>query len=101
MGALLSALLGSVHADDHMKLFNSKTGFVVVEFQDNQVIFHDRFLEVEMKNYGVSIPPAMRDLFQGKSAVRLKDKDFPRAFKEVYYPLSINTSVYQWDDRTS
>lgn len=71
---------------------------MVVEFQDDQVVFHDRFLEAEMKNHGVTIPPAMRDLFHGKSVVQMNDKDFPRAFKEVYYPLSIDTSVYEWDE---
>src|SRR5579863_10409366 len=43
---------------DSMKLVNTKTGFVVVEFERGLVHFHDRFLEAEMKETGILIPPS-------------------------------------------
>jgi len=79
-----------------MKLINKKTGFIVVEFQKGKVQFHDRFLEAEMKETGILIPPAMTDQFEGKEVIFLGEPLFEKAFLEVYYPLCIANSVYQW-----
>lgn len=79
-----------------MKLVNTKTGFVVVAFNEGKAAFFDRFLEVEMKETGILIPPAMADQFEGKEVIFLGEPLFEKAFVEVYYPLCIANSVYQW-----
>ena len=79
-----------------MKLVNTKTGFVVVEFQEGKAQFHDRFLEVEMKETGILIPPVLIQQFEGKEVIFLGEALFEKAFMEVYYPLCIANSLYQW-----
>lgn len=79
-----------------MKLVNTKTGYVVVEFQDGRAHFHDRFLEAEMQETGILIPPSQMHEFNEEEVVFLGDELFEKAFLEVYYPLCIANSLYQW-----
>jgi hypothetical protein len=81
-----------------MQLVNVKTGFVVVEYKGKKTLFHDRFLEQSMKKHGILIPPFKREDFAGKTVVRLSDKDFQKAFKEIYYPFSMSPQTYQWQE---
>lgn len=82
---------------DPMKLVNTQTGYTVVEFlDDGNIRFNDRFLEAEMKESGILIPPSLLDSFEGKEFVYFGDPLFERAFKEVYYPYSVSTSIYKW-----
>jgi len=96
--AILSAysFLAAENQETLMKLVNTKTGFVLVEFKNGLPTFTDRFLEAEMKERGVSIPAARRNDFQGKDTVLLNDPLFQKAFVEIYVPLSIASPVYQW-----
>lgn len=80
-----------------MKLVNTKTGFVVIEFQKDGVHIHDRFLKTEMEETGILIPLAMRPQFGGKEVVLLGDPQFEQAFKDVYYPLCIANLLYRWE----
>lgn len=81
-----------------MKLINTKTGYIVVEFENGKAQFHDRFLEAEMKETGIFIPASMTPDFEGKEVVYLGEPFFERAFVEVYYPLCIANSLYQWQN---
>ena len=91
-----SAIIAAFTNGEPMKLVNTKTGFVVVEFKQGKAEFHDRFLETEMKETGILIPPFMIDAFQGKEVIFLGDPLFEKAFIEVYYPFCIANVVYQW-----
>jgi hypothetical protein len=91
-----SALTATFTNGEDMKLINMKTGFVVVEFKEKKAEFHDRFLEAEMKETGILIPPIMMKDFEGKEVIFLGDPLFEKAFVEVYYPLCIVNSIYQW-----
>jgi hypothetical protein len=82
---------------ESMKLINTKTGYVVVEFQNGQAHFHDRFLEAEMQETGILIPPSHQSQFGGKETIFLGDKQFEQAFKDVYYPLCIANLRYRWE----
>lgn len=93
-----SMLAAAFSNGQSMKLVNRKTGFVVVELKGGKAEFHDRFLEEEMKETGILIPPAMKEQFEGKDIVYLGDSLFEKAFVEVYYPQCISTSVYQWEN---
>lgn len=92
-----SMLTSSLSPGQDMKLVNTKTGFVVVAFKDGKSAFYDRFLEEEMKETGIYIPPAMRKDFENKEVIFLGEDLFEKAFLEVYYPLSIANSVYKWE----
>ena len=100
LAAILS-LLGVAyiytHKDNIMKLVNTKSGFVVVEYRGDKTIFHDRILEKEMTARGVSIPPPLRSKYGGKSNVRLNEKEFQKAFKEVYCEQALNTPSFKWE----
>ncbi|MBS0604686.1 MAG: hypothetical protein JSS60_06585 [Verrucomicrobia bacterium] len=81
-----------------MKLINLKSGFVVAEYQGEKTVINDRMLEKEMAVRGVAIPVPMRSEFNGKDAVRLSDKEFQKAFKEVYSPQAFNPKSYTWEE---
>jgi hypothetical protein len=88
---------GSIFASgEDMKLVNTNTGFVVVEFKNGQPLFHDRFLKEEMADRGIAIPPSRKADFEGKDAVFPGDSLFQKAFAEIYVPLSIASPIYQW-----
>jgi hypothetical protein len=91
-----SALTAAFTNGESMKLVNTKTGFVIVEFKQGKAEFFDRFLEAEMKETGILVPPAMGPLFENKEVILLGDPLFEKAFIEVYYPLCIANSLYQW-----
>jgi hypothetical protein len=79
-----------------MKLINVQTGFVVVDFEHGEPHFGDRFLEAEMKEAGIQIPESKRAEFGDKQTILLGDPLFQKAFVEIYVPLSISSTVYQW-----
>lgn len=93
--ALIGATIALLNGEP-MKLVNTKTGYIVVELIEGKANFHDRFLEAEMKEAGILIPPSMIDSFEGKEVVFLGDPLFEKAFIEVYYPLCIANDLYQW-----
>ena len=82
-----------------MKLINTKTGYVVVEFENGGVQFHDRFLEAEMKETGILIPRSHQAQFAGKETIFFGDPLFEKAFLEIYYPLCISNVLYTWDNQ--
>ena len=94
---LTGAVFGQFGNKD-MKLINTKTGDVVVEMDHGEVVFHDRFLQKAMEKKGILIPPALQDEFGGKTYVRLGDPDFEKAFKEVFFNMSMNPSKYHWEE---
>lgn len=83
---------------DPMKLVNKDTKGVVVEFTDSKIIFHDRFLEAEMSENGITVPTALQKEYGNKEIVFVEDSEFLKAFKEIYYPSSMNPNVFQWED---
>lgn len=92
-------VLGSFRQEETpaMKLVNTKSGFVVVEFTGKTVRFGDRFLEAEMKEGGIRIPANRAAEFDGKETVFLGDPLFQKAFEEIYVPLTIASSAYHWE----
>ena len=80
-----------------MKLVNTKTGFVVVEFEKGKARFYDRFLEAELKDRGIFIPLPNVSEFGGKSVIFPEDLLFEKAFFEIYVPFSIANPTYQWE----
>jgi hypothetical protein len=100
IGAILGCLwlMFAPSKEELMQLVNVKTGFIVVEYKKDKTIFHDRFLEQEMKQRGIIIPPHLQKDFGNKPVVRLNDKEFQKAFKEIYYQLSLNHQTYHWKE---
>ena len=80
-----------------MKLINLRLKFVVADYQGEKTLIHDRILLKEMMFRGVIIPLALRIEYGGKSAVRIGDKEFQRAFKEVYFAQVFNPNNYRWE----
>jgi len=80
------------------KLLNMETGTIVVEFKEGKACFNDRFLELEMKETGIYIPESKSGAFGEKEIVYLGDPQFEKAFTDVYYPLYIANSLYEWQD---
>jgi hypothetical protein len=78
-----------------MKLIHLKLKFIVAAFGEKTLI-NDRILLKEMTLRGIIIPPALREEYGGKTAVRINDKEFQRAFKELYFPHVFNPNHYRW-----
>ena len=89
------------HKEKTMKLVNFKTKCVLVEFHNDRAIFHDRFLERQMKLRGIAIPPHLREQYEQKTFVKLNDPLFQKAFKEIYYPTYLSSRSYEWRENTN
>ena len=94
---LMSALFAVQQEENIMKLVKTRTGFVIVEFKNGTPLFYDRFLEAEMKERGIAIPVSRQNEFNGKDTIYIGDPLFQQAFAEIYVPLTIASSNYQWE----
>jgi hypothetical protein len=81
-----------------MKLINIKLKFVVAEYRGEKTLIFDRVLDKEMALRGVTIPFALRAEYGGKNAVRTGEKEFQKAFKEIYFPQVFNPKNYRWEE---
>ncbi|MGC2594820.1 MAG: hypothetical protein WA347_00890 [Rhabdochlamydiaceae bacterium] len=81
-----------------MKLINTTSKFVIAEYKGDKTIIHDRLLKKEMVMRGVTIPPALRSEYGGKAVVRLNEKEFQKAFKELYSTQAFNSKNYRWEE---
>ena len=92
-----ASALFAIHEEEvAMKLINSKSGFVLVEFKNGAPLFHDRFLEAEMKDRGIAIPLNRRAEYKDKESIYPGDSQFQKAFTEIYVPLVLASNRYQW-----
>lgn len=81
----------------HSALIHRKTGFVVAEYRGEKTIIYDRVLEKEMALRGVVIPLLLREEYGGKTSVRSHEKEFQKAFKELYFHQVFNPLNYLWE----
>lgn len=96
--ALLMGVMFGAFTPKDMKLIHNKTDQPVIEFNAGKPTFYDRFLEKSIVRNGITIPPALKDEFGGKEVVRVGDKEFERAFVEVFYKMSMNSDLYHWEE---
>jgi len=85
-------LLISTVFDANVAFINAQTGDVIIEFYHDRILFHEWYLEEEMKTTGILIPHHRIAEFEGKEVVYLNDSIFRKAFFEVYSPLYIMNS---------
>jgi len=81
-----------------VKLINKQTGQPVVEFGKETVLFHNKFLEREMRALGILIPHGMRGIYYGKDCIRLGEEGFDKAFKEIYYITMMDPEIFEWTE---
>lgn len=81
-----------------MKFIHVKSGFVVAEYSGEKTQISDRILEKEMTMRGIMIPPALQSEYGGKASVRLHEKEFQKAFKNLYSPQAFNSQAYHWEE---
>lgn len=81
------------------QLINMQTSLPIVEFLEEKTIIYSKFLENEMRTIGISIPPGLRGVYQGKDNVRLEDQGFQKAFKEIFYLTSMDHGIFQWKEK--
>ena len=79
-----------------MKLVHTKLNFDVLEFNDDQTIIYDKHLKTEMEEIGIQIPFFIQKQYLNRSVIKLDDKLFQKAFKEVYYPFVLDETKYKW-----
>ena len=84
------------HSNEIMKLINTKTGFVLIEFKNGHSQFYHGLLEAILKNWGVSIPYPVLEQFEGKYTIFPDDPLFEKAFVEIYCQRHLNDPCYQW-----
>ena len=93
--AMLLAMPSS-HSNGIMKLIDTKTDFVLIEFKNGHPKFHHGLLEAILKDWGVSIPSNLQEHFEGKRTIFLDDPLFEKAFVEVYCLFHLRNPIYQW-----
>lgn len=81
-----------------MLLINIETKQPVVEFHGKETLFHNKFLEHEMRLMGIPIPHGLRALYQGRDYIFLGDDSFQRAFKEIYYLTAMDHKTFKWQE---
>lgn len=79
-----------------MRLIHKQTNQPIVEFKEEEVVFHNKFLEHEMRSIGILIPHGLRGIY-GKDCVRLDDEEFQKAFKEIYFLTTMDPEEFEWD----
>ena len=79
-----------------MKLVNTNSGFVVVEFVDHEPQFHDPILEMEMKEIGIAIPLVYRSEYDDRERVFFDDPLFEKAFRELFVKFKFDPKAYTW-----
>lgn len=80
------------------KLVNKKSGKAIVEFEGEKAIFHNKYLEHEMRELGIPIPHGLRGVYYGKASLRLGEEGFQKAFREVYYLTTMDPALFEWQD---
>lgn len=76
----------------------------IAHFKNDKLVFMNERLKQIMSNTGIQIPPGERDTYQNKGKIYLgeaSDELFTKAFKEVYYRLSLPKDEYQWQSTPS
>lgn len=81
-----------------MRLIHNASKKPLVEFLGKKTVFHNKYLEDQMRLLGVSIPPGLRSHFEGKDFVYLRDPTFQKAFREVYYLTSMDSQEFTWEE---
>ena len=79
-----------------MRLVNVTTKKPIVEFEREEVLFHNKYLEREMRLLGIPIPHGLRGVYDGADYVFLGDRSFQQAFREVYYTTSMDQNDFRW-----
>ena len=81
------------------KLVNMETGGIIVEFTDDKVQFSDCFLEIEMKQTGIYIPPFKKPDFDGKEIVYMGDPTLQKlsSTSTILFASQIPLSVARLD----
>ncbi len=80
------------------RLVNTHTEQPLVEYEGAKTIFHNKYLEHEMRDIGILIPHGLRGLYNGKETVRLGDDEFQKAFRDIYYLTAMNVETFKWQD---
>jgi hypothetical protein len=81
-----------------MRLINVQTGFqlAVINDADQTVEINEPHLKNSFAEKGITIPPVMQEIFEGKEVVKLGDRKFSIALKEVYWRFNLDSKIYKW-----
>lgn len=66
--------------------------------EENNVSIFDNDLKRFMTETGIMIPPANKNFFDDKTVVKLTEKQFPIAFRDIFIKITIpdwNTKPYR------
>ncbi|WP_420420656.1 hypothetical protein [Simkania sp.] len=86
------------HSAAERLIYNHSSGQkILADIQGNSIIIYDEVLRNNMREIGVSIPPAFQKTFGGKK-IHLSEGDqskFIQAFKD-FYCRGAPSNSYQW-----
>lgn len=80
------------------KLIHIPSNQVILEFHNQQVIFHNEYLRREMEGQGVVIPDFLKEFYDGKQFVKLNDDNFKEAFRNIYCRFVLDDVKYRWEE---
>lgn len=79
-----------------MKLIHINTDTIVAKIDDGKVIILDDLLQAFLEDKGIQIPAFLQTKYHDKHFVYPEDDEFADAFKNVYYPFSMDNEKYKW-----
>lgn len=80
-----------------MRLINVKKGVELFVINDDQSVeIKEPTLKKYFQNTGVHIPSALKGSFDDQDFVKLGEKKFASALRQVYWRLNMDNEVYKW-----
>lgn len=70
-------------------LIHPVTNEVLAVIYEDRVDFYNERLKQAMQLFGVNIPESDRHAYGNKRTLFPHEKEFPKAFKEVYFPMAL------------
>jgi len=59
------------------------------------ILFHDKILEAELKEFGIRVPYAKRGEYQGREFVFLGEEGFEQAFCDLYVKDAMDSRAWR------
>lgn len=77
---------------------------IAIKFdEEDRCFFYNSFIEKEIKQFGIYIPPGVRDQYENRDYVPLPDYEisavvertlFKKAFLDIYFPLHLSSHKF-------
>jgi hypothetical protein len=79
-----------------LKNTNINYKIATIDEDAEKIKIHHSDLKKLMKTNGIDIPAFLQAAYDNQKTVRLGEKNFIRAFKQIYWQNNMDPEVYKW-----